>query len=927
MAEKDKTENNFQASVGSVDNKGTQGNVAGEVHGNQIGTQIGTQHSYTPIMLDDVRQLLDSKLVSAGVPGALVGIAINQAFQSKWGEAAKFGGAAALVWFLIKIGSKLISEFESFIDKVLERLGKLLGRIGVILFKKQYLEALKTHCYALEVEGFRGNLPRLPLKEIFVPLRLDSDPDSTLSRKLIKKIWDLLPKDNNTDSQPLNSRLVIIADPGYGKTTLTRYLTLSYADGSYRSQKAKELIPILLLFRTIHSQIQDERTPTLPGLIAQQILNLPRCQDLQPSAEWLVGWLEGGKCLVMLDGLDEVPQTQREKVSRWTNWQMRAYLTPFILTSRPHGYDSTLFQGVQPVKIEDFTNDQKSDFISKWYQSRIREQWQYLYETSQQKPENERLQESYVKAQSAAEAQSAAADLTRQLFANPALNELAKNPLLLTIIAVTHEAFGYLPKERTGLYRKILNLLLENRPNFKGTHLTIRTAEDNQRVLQELALRLVEQNQMLQFTPEQARPWIQARLSKCCPDSSLTPEKFLREIQTVAGLLVGGTEDGGGLYQFIHKTFQEYLTAVELNQQGQERRLIEQFYNPDWKEVICFYATLTSATPFLRLVLETPPENPLDERYALELARRLVELGSKVDSNVRQRLDQALEQTDLGDELNAAIRLDRRFRNLTPIDDQTAISDCITWGEYQLFLEAQEVGQFHSSAEIRPISQEQVNQPVVGISWEDAQWFCAWLATQASLQSEDGVYDYRLPTDEERSTGVSEEMETGDFLRVVRVQLPNRYGALLNYLANGCWREADHETYRVMLQTVGREEERGLPLNQGDLRSFPCQDLFTINELWERYSNGKFGFRRQTQIWLDCGGQKWNFDIGILHEFFWTAVRWGKEGTPIFQLEDAPPGHLPHEVLMGFREVALMSRFKECVDQALEQNKKQKNET
>ena len=239
-----------------------------------------------------------------------------------------------------------------------------------------------------------------PLKEIFVPLRLDSAPDSTLRRKNIREIWDLLPKDNNTDSQPLNLRLGIIAAPGYGKTTLTSYLTLSYADDSYRNHKAKELIPILLLFRTIHSQIQNNTTPTLPDLIIQQIKLLPLCQDLQPSLEWFEGWLKRGKCLVMLDGLDEVPKTQREKVSKWANWQMQAYPTPFILTSRPHGYDSMLFQGVQPVKIEDFTNDQKSDFINKWYQSRIWEQWKYLYEESQQKPEAERLSLEYVKAQS-----------------------------------------------------------------------------------------------------------------------------------------------------------------------------------------------------------------------------------------------------------------------------------------------------------------------------------------------------------------------------------------------------------------------------------------------------------------------------------------------------------------------------------------------
>lgn len=50
----------------------------------------------------------------------------------------------------------------------------------------------------------------------------------------------------------------------------------------------------------------------------------------------------------MLDGLDEVPQTQREKVSKWANWQMQAYPTPFILTSRPHGYEcSEIYNNIQ----------------------------------------------------------------------------------------------------------------------------------------------------------------------------------------------------------------------------------------------------------------------------------------------------------------------------------------------------------------------------------------------------------------------------------------------------------------------------------------------------------------------------------------------------------------------------------------------------
>lgn len=127
-------------------------------------------------------------------------------------------------------------------------------------------------------------------------------------------------------------------------------------------------------------------------------------------------------------------------------------------------------------------------------------------------------------------------------------------------------------------------------------------------------MNLIQQN-VTQFTPTQAAQWIQAKLSELVPDGTLTPKKFLREIQDIAGLLAGGESN---LYQFTHKTFQEYLAAVELSQQNQEAVLIEQFHNPDWEEVICFYAALQNATKFVQLALENRTE------YALTLARRIV---------------------------------------------------------------------------------------------------------------------------------------------------------------------------------------------------------------------------------------------------------------------------------------------------------------
>jgi len=213
--------------------------------------------------------------------------------------------------------------------------------------------------------------------------------------------------------------------------------------------------------------------------------------------------------------------------------------------------------------------------------------------------------------------------------------------------------------------------------------------------------------------------------------------------------------------------------------------LIEQFHNPDWEEVICFYAALQNATKFVQLALESRTE------YALTLARRMTIVeNSKVEADTRNQLPQALTEAMLAGELGAKVQIEERFRRLIAIDDKTAItSDYITWGEYQLFLEAQTNGQFHSQATIVQSPVEQNNaahQPAtdVNISWQDARWFCAWLTAQAILQSDDVVYDYRLPTAEElqrapeRHNNLSAHTDSpdslGNALRVVRTVISDR---------------------------------------------------------------------------------------------------------------------------------------------------------
>jgi len=102
----------------------------------------------------------------------------------------------------------------------------------------------------------------------------------------------------------------------------------------------------------------------------------------------------------------------------------------------------------------------------------------------------------------------------------------------------------------------------------------------------------------------------------------------------------------------------------------------------------------------------------------------------------------------------------------------------------------------------------------------------------------------------------------------------SKYQTLETCLKNQQWREADTETYRLMITTVGKED--GQWFDRTDLENFPCEDLRTLDQLWVKYSNGKWGFSVQKRIWQECGSpMKCNNDLEKLGD----RVGWRKGGT------------------------------------------------
>ena len=121
------------------------------------------------------------------------------------------------------------------------------------------------------------------------------------------------------------------------------------------------------------------------------------------------------------------------------------------------------------------------------------------------------------------------------------------------------------------------------------------------------------------------------------------------------------------------------------------------------------------------------------------------------------------------------------------------------------------------------------------------------------------------------------------------------YQPLETYLKNKQWREADEETFKVMLKVAERDMQGWL--DPDSIKNFPCEDLRIIDRLWVKYSKGKWGFSVQKEIYESLGGIK-DYNERVWYNFC-DRIGWRKGRKYLlysdltFNLESAPMGQLP----------------------------------
>ncbi|GAA1263001.1 hypothetical protein GCM10009677_13320 [Sphaerisporangium rubeum] len=578
-----------------------------------------------------------------------------------------------------------------------------------------YVRQLRDNVRAIETIGVATNPPyALQLRQVYVDVSLALKP----------------PHDNGQSPQnaPPGERrslesflrgdtspvLVVKGDPGSGKTTLVRH-TAQRLSGPTRPGIRRPL-PVLLYLRDHAAAVTGDQPPTLgAAAVAAGWLHG------KVPASWVERRLDRGGCVVMLDGLDEVP----DGVVAWVRRQIERYpRNRFIITTRSHGFHPDDLPGAEVLQVRRFTGEQISRFLHGWY---------YAIECRDTEATGRQVR---------AAARAKADDLIARLRATPALYELAANPLLLTMIANVHAYRNQLPGSRADLYAEMCEVLLHRRQEAKRlAGATGLRGPQKENVMRRLAL-VMTRDHVNDIPAAAAVGVIEEALRQVSPD--VRPRVFLAEVVR-SGLLV---ERGPDLYAFVHPTLQEYLTAEQIRRHPELLGLLTgNVDDPWWRETTRLWAAgADDATPVIAACIASGTVR------ALALALDCAEEAVAVDPRTRAELETLPADTDPGGEDDARRRLitgvkaSRALRDVIVLGEGTAVcAHPVTRELWALFTKDRKASGRHIPRDDDPAPGQETD-PATGMWAVDVTRFVTWLNTHF----DDGTV-YRLPTTAELS--------------------------------------------------------------------------------------------------------------------------------------------------------------------------------
>ncbi|MBH1935215.1 NACHT domain-containing protein [Streptomyces sp. AV19] len=416
-------------------------------------------------------------------------------------------------------------------------------------------------------------------------------------------------------------RVLLRGAAGSGKTTLLQWLATVTARGELPPGLGhlSGCFPLTLPLRTL------VREGGLPGpeeflaTVAGPLAGLPGARG------WVTRRLSEGTALLLIDGVDEVPEADRRRTLAWVKDLLAAYPEArYVITTRPsavrEGWLSEL--GFTELELLPMSRGDVLAFIERWH-------------AAAGAAADERLR-GFRDALGAAVVQKR--DLGR----------LATNPLMCALIcALNRSRRGYLPHGRMELYRAALDLLLVRRDREREIAVGPEGPELEQAqlaLLQKIAYWLIrngrseiEWHRAVEIL-ERALPAMPAVAARG------SAEEILRHLVLRSGLLRRPTD---GTLDFVHRTFQDYLGARAAVDDWDFDLLVKNAHDPQWEDVLRMavgHAPPRARAEMLdKLLARGDAEEPHRHRLHL-LAAACLEHATEVEPDIRTRVERAASE-------------------------------------------------------------------------------------------------------------------------------------------------------------------------------------------------------------------------------------------------------------------------------------------